>query len=137
MAKKELNIGNLLSNVANRVNQADTEVADITNEVPKPTNEQSVAKIDAPTSISTETATPRKGPKSGTVGRGHVINANLDDELYWRADTIKKRLNKDRVGDAPFVSINTLLCNALEIWADQNYPETKDQYRQLKEMGVI
>ena len=134
MAKKELNLGGLLESVTARVEEATT-----TQDAPVVEQEVNIVgklvpdvKVVPATTIET-----RKGPKSGTIGRGHVINANLDDELYWRANTIKTRMNNDRTKDDAFVSINTLLCNALEIWADQNYPETKDQYRQLKEMGVI
>lgn len=134
MAKKELNLGGLLESVTDRVEEA--------NVAQEQAVEQEVSidgKLVPYVKIENKPAPEqtRKGPKSGTVGRGHVINANLDDEVYWRADTVKKRLNKDRVGDQPFVSINTLLCNALEIWLDQNYPETRNQYRQLKEMGVL
>lgn len=133
MAKKELNLGGLLESVTARVEEATT-----TQDAPVEKEVRIVGKL-VPDVKAEPVPAPetRKGPKSGTVGRGHVINANLDDEVYWRADTIKKRLNNERVGDSPFVSINTLLCNALEMWLDQNYPETKEQYRQLKEMGVI
>lgn len=133
MAKEKHNLSSLLQSVTARVEEASME-----QDAPVQEEVRIVGKLVPDVKVepvpSTET---RKGPKSGTVGKGHVINANLDDEIYWRADIIKKRLNKERVGDAPFVSINTMLCNALEIWLDKNYPETKQQYQQAKELGIL
>lgn len=131
MAKNKLNLGDILEDVAARV-----EEASAAQNTPVEQGAQITGKL-APEVKPEPVAETRKGPKPGTVGKNHVLNANLNDEIYWRAEMVKKRLNKERGEDAPFVSLNTMLCNALEVWLDQNYPETKKQYQQAKKLGIL
>lgn len=79
----------------------------------------------------------KRGRKSSTEGKDNVFNTSLDDCTAWRVKYIKDRMNRARKKGDAYVSVNALLYQALVQWLDQKYPETKDAYEKMAELGLL
>lgn len=73
-----------------------------------------------------------KKSKHETVSRDRRTNARnvfLDDETLWRLELVKKRKNMARAEGEEFCSVDKLIFEAVSLYLDKHFPETKEAYR--------